>query len=109
MNAFEQFKVQYPEYALTSALDELRASEYHRLDTQDQVYLDYTGAGLHAASQIRQHADLLSEQILGNPHSPTPSSTEATRGVEQAPTRCSNISMRLVNTPRSLPRTLRRR
>ena len=84
MNAFEQFKVQYPEYALTSALDELRASEYHRLDTQDQVYLDYTGAGLHAASQIRQHADLLSEQILGNPHSANPSSTEATRGVEQA-------------------------
>ena len=84
MTSFEQFSARYPEYALTSALDDLRAAEYGRLDAQDQVYLDYTGAGLHAASQIRQHAGLLSEQILGNPHSASPSSTEATRGVEQA-------------------------
>lgn len=84
MTSFEQFSGRYPEYALTSALDDLRATEYGRLDAQDQVYLDYTGAGLHAASQIRQHAGLLSEQILGNPHSASPSSTEATRGVEQA-------------------------
>ena len=78
MTSFEQFSARYPEYALTSALDDLRAAEYGRLDAQDQVYLDYTGAGLHAASQIRQHAGLLSEQILGNPHSASPSSTEAT-------------------------------
>ena len=84
MTSFSQFSTRYPEYALTSALDALRAAEYGRLDAQNQVYLDYTGAGLHAASQIRQHAELLSEQILGNPHSASPSSTEATRGVEQA-------------------------
>lgn len=84
MIAFEQFTARYPEYALTCALDELRAAEYGRLDAQDQVYLDYTGAGLHAASQVRQHAALLSGQILGNPHSASPSSTQATMGVEQA-------------------------
>ena len=84
MTFIDQFTARYPEYALTRELDDLRATDYGRLDAQDQVYLDYTGAGLHAASQVRQHAELLSGQILGNPHSASPSSTEATQGVEQA-------------------------
>ena len=37
-----------PEYAATEALDALRRSDYSRLDEQDHVYLDYTGAGLFA-------------------------------------------------------------
>ena len=53
-------------------------------EAQDQVYLDYTGGGLYAASQVQEHAAMLAEQVLGNPHSVNPSSMETTRRVEQA-------------------------
>ena len=62
----------HPAYAATSALDDLRAAEYGRLDAQGIVYLDYTGGGLHADSQVRDHAALLEpaglrESALGQP------------------------------------------
>ena len=50
--AYEQFLDAYPEYRSTAVLDEVRARDFARLDEQRQVYLDYTGAGLYAASQI---------------------------------------------------------
>lgn len=53
------FHAAYPAYRDTSLLDELRATEYARLDAQGQVYLDYTGAGLYADSQVREHLQLL--------------------------------------------------
>jgi len=53
MTPYELFLQDHPAYAATSALDTLRASEYGRLDARDQVYLDYTGGGLHAARQVR--------------------------------------------------------
>jgi selenocysteine lyase/cysteine desulfurase len=84
MTAFDDFLKNFPAYATTSALDALRTSEYGRLDRQDQVYLDFTGGGLHTVSQVREHAQMLSEEVLGNPHSVNPSSTEMTRRVEQA-------------------------
>jgi len=84
MTPFDLFLRDQPEYAGTRAIDALRAAQYGRLDAQDQVYLDYTGAGLHAASQVHEHAEWLGAQVLGNPHSSSPSSIEATRGVEQA-------------------------
>jgi selenocysteine lyase/cysteine desulfurase len=62
----------------------LRASEYGRLDAQEQVYLDFTGGGLHAASQVQEHVRMLNEEVLGNPHSVNPSSTKMTRRVEEA-------------------------
>jgi len=68
----------------TSALDDLRAAEYGRLDAQGIVYLDYTGGGLHADSQVRDHAALLGQQVYGNPHSASPSSTAMTNAVEKA-------------------------
>jgi len=34
------------------SLSALRRSECGRLDSDDQVYLDYTGGGLHAASEL---------------------------------------------------------
>jgi molybdenum cofactor sulfurtransferase len=83
-STIHQFLESHPDYAATSALDDLRATEYGRLDAQDQVYLDYTGGGLHAASQVREHAQMLSDHVLGNPHSASPSSMEMTRRVEQA-------------------------
>ena len=36
----------------TAMFDHLRASEYGRLDAHDHVYLDYTGGGLYAESQV---------------------------------------------------------
>jgi selenocysteine lyase/cysteine desulfurase len=73
-----------PDYESTTALDALRRAEYGRLDAQRQVYLDYTGAGLHAESQIRQHAELLNSAVFGNPHSASPTSSGMTRLVERA-------------------------
>jgi selenocysteine lyase/cysteine desulfurase len=84
MTPYDRFLNNCPAYATTSALDLLRQSEYGRLDSRRQVYLDFTGGGLHAASQVREHAQMLSEEVLGNPHSVNPSSTAMTRRVEQA-------------------------
>ncbi|HEX8904966.1 MAG TPA: aminotransferase class V-fold PLP-dependent enzyme, partial [Longimicrobiaceae bacterium] len=64
--------------------DELRRREFSRLDEQGHVYLDYTGAGLYAESQVRAHSDYLCHSILGNPHSRNPTSQAATRKVEEA-------------------------
>jgi molybdenum cofactor sulfurtransferase len=74
----------YPEYTATSRLDELRASEYGRLDAAGHVYLDYTGGSLHAASQVRQHVELLNADVHGNPHSASRASAATTALVERA-------------------------
>ena len=84
MTPYDDFLAAFPDYATTLALDELRATQYARLDRLDQVYLDYTGAGLYATSQVQEHAAMLAEQVLGNPHSANPSSMQTTRRVEQA-------------------------
>ena len=66
------------------AVAALRAREYARLDEQDQVYLDYTGGGLFAESQIREHHDLLLSGVLGNPHSNSPTSRASTHLADAA-------------------------
>ncbi|MBI5303872.1 MAG: aminotransferase class V-fold PLP-dependent enzyme [Chloroflexi bacterium] len=83
-NAQAAFLNAYPEFQTTRDLDEIRATEYARLDRSGHIYLDYTGGGLYADSQIRAHADLLLSNVLGNPHSTNPSSLATTRLVEQA-------------------------
>jgi selenocysteine lyase/cysteine desulfurase len=75
---------QHPEYQSTASLDRLRQSDYPTLDAQDQVYLDYTGAGLFAQSQVRAHLQMLQDHILGNPHSASLSSSASTSLVEGA-------------------------
>ena len=82
--AYGDFLRRFPEYAGTSALDDLRATDYARLDRLGHTYLDYTGGGLYAESQIRLHHDLLSEGVLGNPHSHNPTSLASTALVEAA-------------------------
>ena len=82
--AYAAFLKAYPEYERTSALDELRASEYRRLDAERHIYLDYTGGGLHAESQVREHAELLNQSVFGNPHSASVASSRMTTLVEQA-------------------------
>lgn len=83
-DAYAEFLARFPQYRSTLHLDALRAAEYSRLDEHGHVYLDYTGGGLHAASQVRQHAELLNAQALGNPHSASPSSSSTTTLVEGA-------------------------
>ena len=81
---FVSFLRAYPAYPGTHIIDELRASEYARLDLGGHIYLDYTGGGLYAESQLRRHNKILSEHVFGNPHSGNPTSTAATQLVEHA-------------------------
>jgi molybdenum cofactor sulfurtransferase len=74
----------HPEYAATALLDELRASDFARLDDGGHVYLDYTGAGLFAASQLHEHVRLLESTVLGNPHSINPTSAASSELAERA-------------------------
>ena len=81
---FVAFLKSYPAYPTTHIIDDLRATEYARLDAGGHIYLDYTGAGLYAESQLRRHNKLLAEHVFGNPHSSNPTSQAATRLVEHA-------------------------
>ena len=78
------FRAAFPHFDPAGTLAELRQSEYGVLDAENHVYLDYTGGGLHAASQIDTHADLLRTRLLGNPHSNSPTSLASTALVERA-------------------------
>lgn len=80
--AYEAFLDAYPAYRETTAIDDLRAAELSRVDAHQHVYLDYTGGGLYADSLVRDHADLLSRSVFGNPHSINPASRFSTDLVE---------------------------
>jgi molybdenum cofactor sulfurtransferase len=54
------FRRAYPAYAGTGALDDLRRSDFARLNRGGHVYLDHTGAGLYADSQLAEHFELFS-------------------------------------------------
>lgn len=84
--ALAAFQLKYPLFSTTHRLDELRATEYGRLDQTGQIYLDYTGSGLYAESQLRLHLELLSTNVFGNPHSDNPTSAAATDINEHART-----------------------
>ena len=77
------FSDAYPSYSTTRALDALRAREHPLLDRSGQVYLDYTAGNLVPLSLVERHAALLSDHLLGNPHSTNPASALATTYVEQ--------------------------
>jgi len=81
---FVAFLKAYPTYPTTHIIDDLRATEYSRLDIGGHIYLDYTGGGLYAVSQLRRHNKLLAEHVFGNPHSSNPTSQAATQLVEHA-------------------------
>ncbi len=81
---YRDFLAKYPGYLQTSSIDQIRANDYSRLDRANQVYLDYTGGGLYADSQVRQHQEILLRGVFGNPHSSNPTSMAATRLVEGA-------------------------
>jgi molybdenum cofactor sulfurtransferase len=81
---FDAFLKAYPAYASTEPLDKLRQTEYARLDRGEHIYLDYTGGGIYAESQVKQHQKLLAENVFGNPHSSNPTSLAATQLIEGA-------------------------
>jgi molybdenum cofactor sulfurtransferase len=66
-----------------SMLERLRHDEFGRLDAGGQTYLDYTGAGLYAESQLAEHLEIVRSSVLGNPHSANPTSAAATELVER--------------------------
>jgi molybdenum cofactor sulfurtransferase len=81
LNAFRQ---RFPTFEATHTLDWLRTTEYARLDAQEHVYLDYTGGGLYAECQLREHMELLRNHVFGNPHSTNPASQAMTTQAERA-------------------------
>ena len=80
--AFGDFERRYPAYAGTAVLDGMRARDYTWLDATGHIYLDYTGGGLYAESQLARHRDLLADAAFGNPHSQNVPSQGATGRVE---------------------------
>ncbi|NJD20344.1 MAG: aminotransferase class V-fold PLP-dependent enzyme [Gemmatimonadetes bacterium] len=68
---------------LRDRFEALRATEFGRLDEGGHVYLDYTGSGLYASSQLRKQDAFLERHVLGNPHSASPASAAATEVVER--------------------------
>lgn len=84
--AFQEFLKANPVFETTRTLDDLRSTEYGRLDRMGQVFLDYTGGGLYADSQVRDFSEMLNNGIFGNPHSDSPASSATTALVERART-----------------------
>jgi len=82
--AFRKFHLDYPAYRETAWLDEIRKKEFSRLDEQKHTYLDFTGGGLYALSQVKAHTEHLNTQVWGNPHSANPTSKKATEATESA-------------------------
>jgi len=67
---------------LGARFEELRRTEFSRLDEHGYSYLDYTGSALYAESHLRDHEAFLEHHVLGNPHSENPASAAATRIVD---------------------------
>jgi selenocysteine lyase/cysteine desulfurase len=83
---FADFLKRYPEFGSFPTLNALREREYRRLDELGQVYLDYTGGGMYPESLVREHAEFLQKNVLGNPHSQNPTSRASTELMRQART-----------------------
>ena len=90
---YAAFLEAYPSYPDTARIDEVRATEFGRLDDQRLVYLDYTGGGLYPASIVERHASFLTSHVLGNPHSANPASALAGKLIE----RCREHVLRFFN------------
>lgn len=67
--AYKAFLKAFPEYGLTSTLDNLRASDFSRLDRAGETYVDYMGGAVYPESLIRRNTAFLNNNVLGNTHS----------------------------------------
>jgi len=81
--AYADFERDFPGYT-SAELDAARATDFARLDRSGDVYLDYTGGGLYAESLVREHTELLTSAVFGNPHSTNPTSQAMTELTESA-------------------------
>ncbi|RPB12903.1 PLP-dependent transferase [Morchella conica CCBAS932] len=61
-------------------VEELRTTEYPQL--KDITYLDHAGTTLYATSLIHAFSSDLCSNIYGNPHSPSPSSQQTTKRID---------------------------
>ncbi len=64
--------------------DNLRKSEYSRLDKSGHVYLDYTGGNIYPQSLLEKHFNNLQNNIYGNPHSDNPTAMLSEKMVSEA-------------------------
>ena len=69
---FIRFLKAYPTYPSTETIDKLRSTEYARLDAGEHIYLDYTGGGIYAESQIRKHHQMLRNMFTATRTHPIP-------------------------------------
>lgn len=74
----------FPELTSNDFFLQLRAREFQRLDDLGHTYLDFTGGGQYAESQLDYHMKFLRNNVLGNPHSTNPTSQLATQKSEEA-------------------------
>ena len=84
-------------YGYNGKIEEFRKKEFSRLEGNNEqgkeqekkerkpiTYLDHAGATLYASSQIDKVGEFLKNNVLGNPHSQSPSSMEAHERIEEA-------------------------
>ncbi|KOM49312.1 hypothetical protein LR48_Vigan08g013900 [Vigna angularis] len=57
------------------SIDQIRATEFKRLQVQDLVYLDHAGATLYSDLQMESVFNDLTNNVYGNPHSQSDSSS----------------------------------
>ncbi|KAL1751506.1 pyridoxal phosphate-dependent transferase [Schizophyllum commune] len=65
----------HEEYRLTWTLDALRRSDFQRIDSAGETYVDYMGGALYPEGLLHVHIDLLRQVIMGNTHSASNPST----------------------------------
>ncbi len=79
------FKKKETDYRIASPyFEEIRRSEYFRLDNLDQVYLDYTGSNIYPQTLVDAQYNLLSENVFGNPNSLNISSLHSMMLIDEA-------------------------
>jgi len=67
--AYKAFLKAFPEYNLTTTLDDLRRTDFSRLDHTGETYVDYMGGAVYPESLVRRYTAFLNNNILGNTHS----------------------------------------
>jgi selenocysteine lyase/cysteine desulfurase len=66
------------------AFYQMRSTEFARLDRIGATYLDFAGSALYPSSLLQPHTDFLLSNVLGNPHSDSPSARQSTALIENA-------------------------
>lgn len=82
--AYRAFLKEFPEYQLTKPLDDLRESDFSRLDLAGETYVDYMGGSLYPSSLIHTHSAFLNNNVLGNTHSISNSSALSATCADEA-------------------------